>query len=106
MTAPPAGILVSTHHVVSPVNSFLPCLSFFVLTRKETCGPPKAGALSRVFQSVQGAAPGTPAGAVLLRRDRGALRLSEAVLIKRRRTARLSGAEGRNAQAVAVTVLH
>lgn len=96
---------MSTHHVLSPVNAQLPCLSFFVLTRKERCGSAKAEALSRVFQPVEGAAPGTPAGAVLLRRDRGAPRLSEAVFIEPR-TVWVSSAEGGHAQAVAVTILH
>lgn len=67
---------------------------------------PKAGALSLVFHFVEGAASGAPAGAVLLRRGRGALCLSAAVFTQRRETVWISNTEGGHAQAVAVTILH
>lgn len=103
MRTPPAGILVSTHHVlVTKLTTSVLLQSFVVLTRKQRCVFPKAGALSLVFHFVEGAA----SGAVLLRRDRRALWLSAAVFTQRRETVWISNTEGGHAQAIAVTILH
>lgn len=102
MRTPPAAILVSTHHVLVTKLTTSVLLQSFVLTRKQRCVSPKAGALSLVFHFVEGAA----SGAVLLRRDRRALWLSAAVFTQRRETVWISNTEGGHAQAVAVTILH